>query len=75
MTTDFGAISAGLVAGLVVARAIASGFGPWLFEVKAGEPALYLSVAAILAAVGAAACSVPAARAAKADPLVALASD
>jgi ABC-type lipoprotein release transport system permease subunit len=46
-----------------------------LFEVKPGDPATYLGVAALLGAVSLAACYIPARRAARVDPASALRQD
>jgi predicted permease len=61
-------IGAGLLAALASARLIAS----LLFGVSPGDPATYIFVALLLAAVALLACLVPARRAAKVDPMVAL---
>jgi predicted permease len=58
----------GLLASLGLARAISS----QLFGVSAHDPATLLSVAALLLVIGLAACWIPARRATKVDPLVAL---
>ncbi len=43
-----------------------------LFEVRASDPMIYLSIAAILSAVAVAACWIPSRRAAGLDPTTAL---
>jgi len=58
----------GIGASLGVTRLLAS----FLFGVKAGDPITLLAVAALLALVALAACYIPARRATKVDPLVAL---
>jgi len=62
----------GLVLGLAGAIAITRLLTSMLFEVKPGDPATYVSVALLLAIVTLAASYIPAHRAAKVDPLVAL---
>ncbi len=58
----------GLAGALVLTRALAS----VLFEVSPTDPGTFLLVAALLGAVAALACYVPARRPAKVDPVVAL---
>ena len=62
----------GLVLGLAGAIAITRLLTSMLFEVKPGDPATYVSVALLLAIVTLAASYIPAHRASKVDPLVAL---
>jgi predicted permease len=64
-------IALGLVGAFVVTRWLASEF----YGVSAGDPLTYASVAALMALVTMAACYVPARRATKIDPLVALRYD
>lgn len=64
-------ISLGLVAGFFLARLIRS----FLFETAPGDPATYVAVSVLLAAVALAACYVPARRAARIDPMAALRSE
>jgi putative ABC transport system permease protein len=61
-------LSAGLLCALAVARLIRS----LLFGIDSSDPGTYVVTIAILAAVAAAACSIPALRAARVDPVVAL---
>jgi len=62
----------GLAAGLVGAAIVTRVFRSMLFEVTPSDPATFVSVATILAAVAFFACFIPARRATRADPLVAL---
>jgi predicted permease len=75
MRTDFAAVVAGLVAGLIGARAAAVAIRGLLFEVRPGEPGPYVVMTIVMALVGAAACLVPASRAARADPVRVLRGD
>jgi putative ABC transport system permease protein len=63
---------AGLAIGLVVALALAQFIRSLLFEVSESDPVTFFAVALLLAAVALAACYVPARRAMRVDPLVAL---
>jgi predicted permease len=62
----------GLVIGLAAARAVSSLFTSLVFGVTPTSPSIYIGVAALLVIVGIAAALVPARRAARLDPLVAL---
>ncbi|HEV2444575.1 MAG TPA: FtsX-like permease family protein [Candidatus Sulfopaludibacter sp.] len=62
----------GLCAGLAGAGATARLLSGFLFGVRAGDPATFGAVALVLLAAACAACGVPALRAARVDPLVAL---
>jgi ABC-type antimicrobial peptide transport system permease subunit len=75
LRTDFAAVVMGIAAGLLVARAVASAIGGLLFDVRPGDPGPYVAVTIVLALVGAAACYVPASRAAHSDPLRVLRND
>jgi len=68
MTLGLIGIAAGLIGAFALSRALTS----MLFEVKIHDPATFLAVPCILAAVALAACYVPARRAAKVDPMAAL---
>jgi putative ABC transport system permease protein len=69
LKTDFAGVVAGIGAGLVAARAVAAAIDGLLFQVRAGEPGPYVVVTMVIALVAACACYVPAARAARSDPL------
>jgi putative ABC transport system permease protein len=65
-------LGAGLLAGLAGALAAARLLGGLLFGVAPHDPVTFGAVALLLASVGVAACWIPAARAARVDPAVAL---
>ena len=75
LRTDFAAVAIGLGAGLLAARGTAAGIETLLFDVRPGDPRLYLMVTTLVGAVGAAACYVPASRAGRADPSAVLRGD
>jgi putative ABC transport system permease protein len=62
----------GLVAGIAGAFALTRFLSGLLFEVKPSDPLTYVAVSILLAFVAIAACLIPARRATKVDPLVAL---
>ena len=62
----------GVAAGLAGALALRSLIGGFLFQVKASDPATLISVGLLLIGVALLACYIPARRATKVDPLVAL---
>jgi predicted permease len=64
--------AAGLAAGLPAALAATRTLGSLLYEVKPGDAATYFAAAAVLVATALAACLLPALRATKVDPVVAL---
>jgi len=64
----FGGILSGIVGALALTRVMAG----LLFEVKPGDPAILAVVATLLALVALAACYIPARRATRVDPMVAL---
>src|SRR5215475_9577300 len=68
-------IAIGLPLGLALAMVMASGAKIILFDVQPLDLPIYLGVVVVLSAVGLAACLVPARRATRVDPLVALHSD
>ncbi|MGH9533887.1 MAG: ADOP family duplicated permease [Terriglobales bacterium] len=70
-----GLAAAGAMVGAVAAVAVTQFLRSMLFGVRPGDPATLAAVAALLAAVMVAACYVPARRAAKVDPMVALRSE
>ena len=65
-------VGAGIAAGILCALAVTQLMKQSLFQVSAADPATYLAAIGILAAVAAAAAALPAWRASKVDPLVAL---
>lgn len=65
-------VLAGLALGLVAAWGLGKAMASLLFEIQPGDPVTFLAAAAILLAVSALACWVPARRASRFDPVVAL---
>jgi len=65
-------VATGLIAGLVLARAVSIAFASVLYGIRPGDPATFTAIAALLAIVSAVACYLPALRATRVDPLVAL---
>jgi putative ABC transport system permease protein len=65
-------LALGLAAGLLLAAGIAVLLGGTLFQVKGGDPAVYLGVVLVLSAVALLACFIPALRATRVDPQVAI---
>jgi ABC-type antimicrobial peptide transport system permease subunit len=64
-------VAVGAGGAYALARLLAS-FTSFLFNVKATDPATFVGVALLFAVVAAAACWIPARRASRVDPLVAL---
>jgi putative ABC transport system permease protein len=62
----------GIVIGMVAAFALTRLMSGLLFSVSAGDPATFAAVAALLALVAVLACYIPARRAIRVDPMVAL---
>jgi putative ABC transport system permease protein len=62
----------GLGAGLLLAWGISRLIGSFLFQVRPGDPGVFLGVALVLAVVALVACFVPARRATRVDPQVAI---
>lgn len=62
----------GMVAGIVLALVLTRFMASLLFEVTPTDPATFASVAMLLALVGLLACYIPARRATRVDPMVAL---
>ncbi len=65
-------IAAGILLGLVGAMGLARIVSTLLYEVKPTDPATFLFVSFLMLAVGLFACYIPARRATKVDPMVAL---
>jgi ABC-type antimicrobial peptide transport system permease subunit len=66
---------AGIAIGLIGAFAISRVLGTLLFEVKPRDPITYATAGVMLAAIAAIACCIPAARATRIDPVIALRAD
>ena len=62
----------GIGAGLLGGFALGRGVGALVYGVTAHDPATFAGVAVVLTAVALAACAIPALRASRVDPIVAL---
>ena len=71
VVSTLGGVAIGTLVGLLAGRAIA----PLLFRVSPHDPLIYSAVAATLIVVGILASVIPAARAARVDPAIALRAD
>ena len=72
---DAKVVAIGLVGGLLVARLASGAAAKLTFGVSATDPTTYGAVAALLTAVAAAACTLPAMRAGRTDPIRVLRAD
>ena len=68
-------VAGGLIAGLVAALALGGVLRDFLFEVRPGDPLTLVAVSLVLLAVAAGACLVPARRATRVSPTIALRSE
>ena len=71
----FGLAALGLALGIAASRALSNTLGSLLFGVTSGDPATYVGVGALLIVVAAVAGYIPARRASRIDPMVALRSN
>jgi putative ABC transport system permease protein len=69
---ELAVIAIGVALGMVAAVAVARGLSQLLFGIAAFDPLTYAGVGVMLLGVGAVACWIPARRAARVDPVVAL---
>ena len=65
-------VIAGVVVGLMGATAVTRVLGRFLFSISFADPLVFLTAAALLALVALAACWIPAHRAMRVEPMVAL---
>jgi putative ABC transport system permease protein len=65
-------VAVGVAGGLVIVKVISSALSTMLFEVSATDAATFIIIPLIMAGVALLACAVPARRATKVDPMVAL---
>jgi putative ABC transport system permease protein len=68
-------VGAGVLIGLLGGYTVSRSLTTMLFNTSPGDPATYLAVSVFLCVVALAACTLPARRAAKVDPMVALRHD
>jgi ABC-type antimicrobial peptide transport system permease subunit len=71
----FGLAVLGLALGMAASRALSNTLGSLLFGVTTGDPVTYIGVGALLIVVAAVAGYIPAWRASRIDPMVALRSN
>ena len=71
----FGMIAAGIVLGVGGAMALSRVLTSMLFEVAPTDPVTFVGVSFLLAAVALTACYIPARRATRVDPIIALKAD
>jgi ABC-type antimicrobial peptide transport system permease subunit len=62
----------GVLAGLAMAAALTPLLSGLLYGVRPSDPLTYVAISVVLAAVGILACYIPARRATKVDPMIAL---
>jgi predicted permease len=65
-------VALGIVFGIVAAMGVTRSLGSLLYEVQPNDPITFFGVCAVLTIVGLAACYIPARRATRVDPMVAL---
>jgi putative ABC transport system permease protein len=65
-------VCVGIAAGLILAYWLTKSLSKWLYDVGATDPLTYGSIALSLSFVALLACWIPARRAAKVDPMIAL---
>jgi predicted permease len=75
LLSTFGLAALGLALGMAASRALSDTLGSLLFGVTSGDPATYVGVGAVLIVVAAVAGYIPAWRASRIDPMVALRSN
>ncbi len=75
LLNTFGLASLGLALGMAASRALSNTLGSLLFGVTSGDPVTYVGVGALLIVVAAVAGYIPAWRASRIDPMVALRSN
>jgi ABC-type antimicrobial peptide transport system permease subunit len=70
--STLGLAALGLALGMVASRALTSALGSMLFEVTPGDPVTFIGMGTLLIVVAALAGYLPARRASRIDPMVAL---